>query len=507
MSEKEPCYELDFYRWNKITFIVGIFYAFLAIINLPFAYNPETASLNFGVSGKPGMVFGANISAYVNTGFIPLIIGVAFMVFSILTSGKIFLSINDDGTATYTKKGFIRHVPAKHRSLNLKENLQTLEYGKRHQRFVIWVPVAITIFLIYLLFDYINFLNLSFDITTYFFGLEYSIKSLLFINIFYLIFLMMAYTIFPRKAFKMHTSEEILQFDYVSFNVKKNDGAENALLNPIIFSSINEKQAELPENERQITDEISEIIHASAKKHFPAFLVITSLFVLVLMIAVKLIPNYFLGSFTLRIEFFMTIGAMYFLLRFLQNDWYQQQDLAFFNDGKNVFIKRSNQMFGNSGIYLNQVESMTTDAAAFKPHFLEYVLFFFPIVMILWMMSIMVSFATHFLTSNPFTWLHGVVSIVILAYPLILHVFPYPSIKIMPKNQSEHVRTKETFHFYFPTDSVLKGPAFGDIHESRAYIKNTIEGILIWLIPIVFGILWIVLSSFELIPSIFETIL
>ena len=94
--------------------------------------------------------------------------------------------IYKDGKARYIKKGISNLLLDTQVDFQLEDKIQQIKLGKRHQRFVIWIPVIVLIFLIYVLIDYMNFLDFTFDITFMFYEVELSLKFMLLINILFI---------------------------------------------------------------------------------------------------------------------------------------------------------------------------------------------------------------------------------------------------------------------------------------------------------------------------------
>ena len=511
---KNTVYSIIFKRLNKITIFCGLLFIVLALINLPFAYNPELGEITFTISGKPQFGLGANVSFYVFMGLIPVIMGLIFILFSIFTGGRIALFILEDGKCVYLKFGIPKILKDFRVELDLKDTLQQISIGKRHQRFVMWCSVAAIMFLAFLLLDYMNFLNLTFDITTMFFEIKYSVKLMVLFNVIFIIGILLLFTLFPRRLFLLNTSETLLKFDYTELNVEIVKQVLKAPLNlpyiePFaILSKSVRKEGKIRKSEPVIPENYPDVlkaqIYASYFDHLPLFMILTNIGLFLVVFVPNLLPNFFLGSFTFRIEYFITIAAFYSFIRTLQNYWYTDQQIQSKNNS--LLVKRSNKIFGDSVEYFANIDKIERNFTPRKPHFLEYALLFFPILEIVWLMTNMISFPIYFFTQNIYTWLYFTVIAGIFFFTVVEYICPRPKLSITPKTQSKKNGKSELFAIYFPESPVFKLPPFKEAIKRKNFFKNSLMGFLLILIPLAIGIIWVLLSILGLLPPISETI-
>lgn len=505
-------YKITFKRLNKLTILVGIVYIVLAIINIPWLYNDTYGQIMFGFSEKPTILLGANITAYVFLGITPIIIGIAFISFSIITSREISLTILENGECQYFKKG----VPILQSNFltkfDLLSNLHQIKLGNRHQRFVIWVPVAINLFIILILYDYINFLNLNYDIAIPLYELSYSLKLNLIFNIVYMIAILIPFTFFPRKLCRIDCTGEYIQFDYEYLILQKKYEYKEVpfYLKPFDILTVgNDAPIPLPKEKLELKSDLPEVLKSQITSkefcHIPIFQLALCLCVFVLILLSYLLPNYFLGGFTLRIEYFMLIGVFYLIVRTLQNNWYSKQEISSSDGSSNLLIKRTNRLFGESIIYFGNIEKISQEFAPRKPHFLEYGLFFFPLLEIIWTIVNISSNSLYFFTMDPYTVIYIIVIVCIFLLMVSEYIFPLPLITSYPKKQVERGKTNQ-YSIYFPENRSLKFPLIKETFQSDNFIEKYLAGILLILIPLIIGTLWVVLSSIGIIPSIYSTI-
>ena len=507
---EKTAYSIVFKRFNFITLICGLLFIFLAIINIPFLYNPETGEIAFTLSGKPTFGFGAALSSYVFFGLIPAIVGVIFVIFSIVQSRKVIFLMNKNGTCQYIKSRGPKLLPKSQVEIEMKGTLQQINLGKRHQRFVIWVSVAIMFFLIYLILDYMNFLDPTFDIITTFYETEYSVKLMLLINVFYIIGTIIPYTLFPRKSCRVDTSIEFIQFDYTKIYVEEVSKSEEDLphVKPFILLSKNMRVGEEDLNKELVIPEhypdiLKTQINTKNFKHLPLFTILTNLGLFLIVFVPLLLPNYFLGGFTIRIEFFIIIAAFYFFVRNLQNNWYSSQNIEATNN--NLLVFRKNKIYGDSVTYFQNVDKAERSYAPRKPHFFEYVLFFFPIIQMVWVVANIISFPVYFFTQNIYTLLYIPALVGILFFTATEYILPRSMMSITPKAQGEKRKNEESFSIYFPGTQIFKAPPIRYV-KKHGFKKNSTTGILLIVIPIIVGIVWVILSLFGILPHISETI-
>jgi len=508
---EKAVYTIVFKRFNRLTFICGLLFLILAIINIPFLYNPETGEIAFILSGKPTFGFGAALSAYIFFGIIPAIVGLIFILFSILQARKIMFFMNNDGKCQFIKSRYPKLLPKHPIDIDMQGTLQQIKLGKRHQRFVIWMSIAIMFFLIYLILDYMNFLDPTFDIITTFYETEYSVKVMLLINVFYIIGTILPYTLFPRKECRIDTSIEFLKFDYTKIYVEKVSESEIDLpfVKPFILLSKNMRAGEEDlKMEPVIPDHYPDILKTQINtknfKHLPLFTILTNLGLFLIMFIPLLLPNYFLGGFTIRIEFFIIIAAFYFFVRNIQSNWYSAQNIE--STDENLLIFRKNKIYGDSVTYIQDVEKAERTYTPRKPHYLEYVLFFFPIVQIVWVVANMITFPVYFFTQNIYTWLYIPAIAGIFFFTATEYVLPRSMLTFTPKAQGENRKKSESHSIYFPGTQIFKAPPLRYV-KKHGFKKNSTTGILLILIPVIFGIIWVILSLFGILPHISETVL
>ena len=507
MKEK-IVYSIIFRRFNKVSFITGLLLVFLAIINIPLLYNPEEGEIAFNLVGKPVFGPGSVLNMYAFVGLFPAILGLIIMVYSKL-SGKIFLLfINDEGKCQFLKNTAPRAIRKDHIEFSLTKGLQKISLGKRHHRFIIWAPIAGILFLIYLLFDHLNMLDPSFDVMVDYFDTQYSTKFFIWINIFYLIGIMFPITLFPRKLCKIDTSEEFLKFDYTKLQVEKSSELAEDLpyIKPFLILSKGQWIDELgksiiPEN---YPDILKTQINKKDFKHLPLILLLTNIGLFLLVALPQLVPNFFLGSFTLRIEYFIMIAAFYFTVRTLHYYWYSNQSIEASNN--NLIVNRNNRIFGNSVEYFANVEKIEQDFTPRKPHLLEYALFLLPFVEIVWWFSYVFTFPEYFFTENSYTILYFIVIIGIFLFTTTEYIFPRSILSITPKAQSETRNKKETYEIYFPSNEILKSFPLKEAKQKKQLLQNSLSGLMLILIPIIIGLVWVILSIYGILPHIADTV-
>ncbi|MHA1150115.1 MAG: hypothetical protein ACTSR8_17920 [Promethearchaeota archaeon] len=513
LKDEKIIYRVTFKRFNRVTLLTGLFFFTFVILNIPFLYNPELGAITTDLIGKPTMGPGAAIRAYIWLGIIPLFLGLCFILFSYLSSRTIILDMYENGKGRYIKKGITNFLLDTQVDFNLKDNLQQISLGKRHQRFVIWVPIAILIFIIYMLIDYINFLDVTFDITFMFFDLELSLKIILLINIFLMISIMIPYTLFPRKLCRIDTAEEFIQFDYSTLEVKKLSESAKALHYINAFKLLNmeerkggeyiPKESELPE---KYPDILKDKINNRNFKHLPLFPIIMNFSFLSLIILPLFIPNYFLGGFTFKIEYFLSIAIFFLIVQTLQNLWFSEQKIFYEKNQNNLLVFRNNPLLGGSVNYFYNIDTIEHQFITRKPHFLEYTIFFFPIVQIIWIFFYMTIFIEYFFIENYYTILYIAVMIGIFYFTASEYVFPRSALNFTPANQRERNKKTEKFLLFFPAEELLKAPPFKEALKTKNGIKPMFRGMLIIILPVIFGLLWVILSFYSQVPGIYDTI-
>ncbi|MHA1436931.1 MAG: hypothetical protein ACTSPD_05100 [Promethearchaeota archaeon] len=504
---------IEFNRFNKIAFVNGILFIVLAIINIPFLYNPELDQITFNLTGKPTMILGGNLTMYLVLGILPLIIGLIFILFSILTSRKVILLIYNDGKCRYIKKGISNFILDTQVDFNLKKNIQQIQLGQRHQRFVIWITVVIMILIIYWLTDYINLLNYDFDITFYFYDFPLSLRIMILINIFFIIGILLPFTLFPRKLCRIDTSIEFIQFDYNRLDFKMVSESPQTLpyiepfkilaSNKMEFQIKKENNSKIPEHYPEI---LKELIKKKNFKYIPLFPIILNCAFFILILLPFFIPNFFLGSFTFKIEYFLTIAVFYISVKLLQKNWFSKQEIFLLNNGSDLLIRRKNPVFGEYVNYFANIEKIEPNYIPNKPHYLEFLLIFFPLMEIVWFLANIFTFSNYFFTQNPYTILYFIIIVGIFFFIANEYIFPLPTLSITPKSQKVSRKKVEKYNIFFPHIEILKFPPLKQSIKNNKFLNNSFRGILLILIPIIFSITWYILSLFEIVPSLYYTI-
>ncbi len=488
----------------------------MAIINIPFLYNPELGKITFELMGKPTMGPISAIRAYVFVGLLPLIFGLIFVLFSVLTSRKIELLLYKNGMCRYVKKGTSNFKLDALVDFQIKDSLQQIEIGKRHQRFVIWATVGLFAFIIFMLYDYLNFLNLAFDIEYEFYDYTLSLRTVLLVNIFWITGVLLLITLFPRKLCRIDTANEFVQFDYCCFTVEKNPKLEGFSL-PYIAPfnkacSCERKEGLVVEKKESNAENLPAALKAQlgspSFRHFPLItLVFNVAFFIVIQIPL-LVPNFFLGGFTFRIEYFLSVATYYFLLFTLQNLWFNGQVLELTDNNSNLLIKRNNRLFGDKVQYYYNIDKIEQDFAPRKPHYLEFVLMFFPLWQMIWVIDNMINYSNYFLTTNEYTWIYILVIVGVFGLSAAEYIFPNAIISILPKSQSQNLKRakSERYQLYFPSDQLLKVPPLKEAFKQKKLFKGSVSGMLLILVPVVFGVIWVVLSTLGVVIPVYDTI-
>ncbi len=502
LHKQEIAYKIEFKRLNKISVLTGLLFILLAVINIPFLYDPELNQISFNFSGKPTFGLGGNLTFYIFVGIIPALIGLIVLVFSFFTARKKVFLMSNDGVCIYKKKEFV-----------LKDKLQQIRLGKRHQRFVIWFPVAIMLFLVFLLLDYMNLLAPSFDITTTFFGVEYSVKAMILLNVFFIVGVLLLLTLFPRRLCRIDTSEFYIKFNYINLNVQQiaETPVDLPYIKPFEMLSTGEKaeanhkkgKMSAPEKGPEV---LKQQINAPDFKHLPLATLICNIALFLIIFLPQFIPNFFLGAFTFKIEYFLTIIAFYFTVRTLQNAWYSNQEIQFSEDQANLVVKRSHKLFGDSTDYFSNINAIERTYEPRKPNFFEYILLFFPIMQIMWLIANYITYAEYFFTQNIYTVLYIIVIIGIFLFLTTEYIFPKPTLSISPKAQNPTLKNLEKYNIYFPAERTLKKLHLSNILKQNSFLRKSYPGILLILVPVLFALTWIILSALGLMPHISETI-
>ncbi len=488
----------------------------MAIFNIPFLYNPELGKITFELMGKPTMGPISAIRAYVFVGLIPLIFGLIFVLFSVLTSRKIEVLLYKNGMCRYVKKGVSNVKLDAQVDFQIKDSLQQIAIGKRHQRFVIWATVALFVFIIFMLIDYINFLNLAFDIEYKFYDYTLSLRTVLLVNIFWITGILALITLFPRRLCRIDTANEFVQFDYCYLTVQKNPKLEGFSLpyaTPFEKMVLSErKEGTVVEKKESNTENLPATLkaqfNAKSFKHLPLISLVFNLAFLIVVLIPLLVPNFFLGGFTFRIEYFLSIATYYFLLLTLQNSWFNGQELELTDNNANLLIKRRNRLFGDNIQYYFNFDKIEQDFQSRKPHYLEFVLMFFPLWQVIWVIDNIVKYSNYFLTQNAYTWLYILIIISVFALTAVEFLFPRSVISITPKFQSQaskRVKT-ERYQLYFPAEQLLLVFPLKEAFKHKKLFKGSLSGLLLIVVPVAFGVLWVVLSSLEFVIPVYDTI-
>lgn len=224
------------------------------------------------------------------------------------------------------------------------------------------------------------------------------------------------------------------------------------------------------------------------------------------MILPFLLPDFYLGSFTFGINYFLSIAAYFFIIRTVQNSCFKSQEISLNNDNRDLLIKRSNKLFGDSVVYISNIEKIEHDYTPTKPHILEYTLFFFPLWQVIWLVALMSAYPTYFFTENPYTVLYIIIIVAIFIFTISEYIIPKSVLFFTPKSQSDERKKGETYIINFPEVKLLKAPPIKNAKKENKLLSNSYQGFLLILIPIIFGLLWFILSALELIPSLYETL-
>ncbi|MGQ4875262.1 MAG: hypothetical protein ACP6IY_14440 [Promethearchaeia archaeon] len=141
-----------------------------------------------------------------------------------------------------------------------------------------------------------------------------------------------------------------------------------------------------------------------------------------------------------------------------------------------------------------------------KPHFLEYFPFFLPIYEIIWFINNVAAFSEYFFTENIYTPIYVAVIVLIFFSLFGEYLFPRDTLSITPKSQKNTRKVKEIFYIYFPIDYTSKWPSFRKALKDKNYLRNYIPSLLLILVPVIFGIIWIILSPAGIFLPIYDTI-
>ncbi|MHA1266057.1 MAG: hypothetical protein ACTSRS_12565 [Candidatus Helarchaeota archaeon] len=502
VKEEQVAYKIEFKRLNKVALLTGGLFILLALFNIPFLYNPEMNQLTFNLSGKPTFMLGGNLTFYLFVGIIPLFIGLLVVIFALCTSRKKTFLLTADGSCLYKNKSF-----------QFKDDLQRIQLGKRHQRFVIWFPVAIMIFLVFLLLDYMNFLAPSFDITTTFFGIEYSVKIMLLFNVFFIIGTLLLITLFPRRLCRIDTAEFYIKFNYSSLNVQLISEPPHAfpyLKAFEVLSSTKPSKVTPPPQAPTPPAHYPEILKHQLTDptfaHIPLLSLGCNVLLFLSIFLPQFLPDFFLGGFTFRIEYFLAVIAFYFIVRTLQNKWYSAQRIELIDDPANLLIFRSNKFFGDSIDYFAHIAAIKRDSTTRAPNFFEYIFLFIPIMEIFWLLSYYLTYTDYFFTQNWYTFLYLSLIIGIFLLLAVEYVFPHETLMITPNAQLPSRKAPETFHIYFPPTPILTSLPILENFKQKKFLQTSYRGLLLLLIPIIFTLTWILLSAIGIMPPLSDTI-
>jgi hypothetical protein len=495
---------ISFKRLNRITIINGLILISLAFINFPFIID-EQGNFYFELLGQPGVTFIIEMNIYIFIGIIPIIFGLIFIVFSIITSRAITLNFLKKGDAESTEIIYHKNAVAKNflvtnEKLLLPEEIQEMIIGKRHQRFLSWASFGLIFFLIYLLTDYINFLNFSFDMIFVSAGFFISTRWMLTINILLLIIVAFLIILFPRRLFQLDTPEDFIKFDYNTCKLERFSDESKAisLLDVFEFGHLGNKKI-IEEPEIVIIYDLKETIGEVPKSHIPLFNLIVVIGYLFLVLVIQIIPDFFLLDFTADIYYFITYNSVFFFIRILHS-WFSEQIIRVNKDS--IICSRKNPLVGKWVSY-NNFETMDYEYHTHKPHYLEYFVIFFPLIEIIWVINNLVYFSGYFIT-NIYTWGYILTVVGIIVFIFLEYNSPSSMLSLTPKFQSSK-RRKESFLLFFPINHIDKIPSFKEAYKSKNF-KEILKENMIMLIPIIFGIIWVIFSVFGILPALEDTL-
>lgn len=497
---------VSFKRLNIIPIISGLILIAMAFVNIPYIID-EKGVFSFGLLEPPAITFLAELNIYIFLGFIPIIFGSIFIIFAFVTSRTISLDFIKDSSAggseiSYKKKGFFNKIFATNQNLISPNEIQQIVAGKRHHRFLTWAAFAFLFVLIYLLTDYINYLNLSFDVYFISGGIPISTRWLLTINIIMLLVSAFLIVIYPRRLFQLDTPEDLVKFDYTELTVERfSDESKSISILEIIESTrcvLAEKK--IKDNNSLAIDELKGQIKEIPKSHIPFFSLILSDVFMIIVIIIQIIPDFFLLDFTADIKFFLTFNSVYFFMRLHHSFLVKEQSIKMENNS--IVCLRKNPISGYWLTY-NNFQDIELDHRPYQPHYLEFFVVFFPIMELIWVIYNMIYFAPFFLI-NIYTIPYILVIFVIMACTILQYTVPYPTLSMVPKTQSREGK-EERFHLYFPITPKEKIPDFGSAFKSRYFKTNYFRALLIISVPVIFGVLWVVLSVLGIVPPLEST--
>jgi len=497
---------VSFKRLNKIPIISGIILISLAFINFPFVID-EQGNFYFEFLEPPAITFLAEMNIFVFIGIIPIIFGVIFIIFAIISSRTISLNFLKKNSANsyeivYHKSGIFKNLLATNETLQFPEEIQQVIIGRRHQRFLTWASFGLLFFLIYLLWDYINFLNFSFDMIFVSAGLFISTRWMLSINIFLLIVVAFLIVLFPRRLFQLDTPEDFIKFDYTTFKLERlSDESKNVSILDVFELGQEDDKKILEKVETEVIDDLKETLGEVSNSHAPLFNLVIGIAYLLIVVVIQIIPNFFLLDFVADIYYFITYNSVFFFIRLLHNSWFSEQTIKINEDS--IICSRKNPLAGN-WISFNNFEAMDHEYRIHHQiHYLEYFVIFFPLVEIIWVIYNLFYFSGYFLT-NPCTWAYIITVIGIMLFIFFEYNAPASMLSFTPKFQSRE-REAERYSLFFPAKVSEKLPRFKDAYKSKN-LKEILKGNLILIIPIIFGIIWVILSVFGVLPPLEDTL-
>ncbi|MHA1292248.1 MAG: hypothetical protein ACTSQJ_06220 [Promethearchaeota archaeon] len=513
INNEKLIYKITFKRFNKTSFSIGAFFIFLALFNIPLLFNPEIKKLNIGFIGKPLFFYITTYTLYIFVGIFPFIIGIIIITYAILTSRKIILEFSENGSCQYIKKGIFKSFLSSDIEFNIQNSIQKISIGERDQKLLPWIIFTLMIYIVYLLIDYFNFLYYTFDITYKFYELNLSLKTMLVINIFYIILISSIFILFQKKICRIDTSEEYLKIDYVNFNIEKikETDIEIPFIEAFFEVKNNIIQIKSKNSEKEkLPDGFPEILKIQTGKecfkHLPLFSILINVSFLSIIILSQIISIFFLGLFTFKIEFFLIIAAFFLLIKTLQRCWYSYQEINFSENYSNLSIKRFNPIFGMTIYYFSNIEKIEQDYIPSKPNYLEYIFFFFPLWEIFIVIVNLFSFPEMFFLNSLLSLFYFVIIVSIFIFIAAEYIFPKSTLCIIPKAQQHNRKKKEKFTVYFPESEKTFFPPFRKAFENKRFLKNSYEGIILILIPVIFGLVWYILIYLEIFPPIYEAI-
>jgi len=503
--QEDKMANISFKRLNIIPIISGLILIGLAFINIPFLIDEE-GNFYFELLEQPGITFIIEMNIYIFIGIIPIIFGLIFIIFSLMTSRTItlnFLEKNDTSSLEieYNKSPVFKNLLETNERLSLPTKIQQIIIGKRHQRFVAWASFALIFFLVYLLTDYINFLNLSFNMFFISGGIPISTRWMLTINILLLLIAAFLIVLFPRRFFQLDTPDDFIKFDYKSFQLERISEESKKIQILDVFELVQEEKGKSIKKEDTINvNNLKVPLEEVPNSHTPLFNLILSYAFIILTIIIQLIPDFFLLDFTADIKYFITFNSVYFFIRLHHSYWITEQSVEVKEDS--LTCVRKNPIAGTWANY-NNFNSINKEYKPYKPHYLEYFVVFFLLVEVIWVIYNLLYFPSYFLT-NPYTFGYILTVIGIIVFIFFEFNTPSSTVSLTPEFQSRESKT-EKFYLFFPVNFIEKIPRFKDAYKSKN-IYDILRINLILLIPIIFGVIWVILSALGLLPPLESTI-